>query len=169
MSTRLRIVTGLITIFFFSLVLGYVIPNYVELADYLPPFAPGSETWPKVIAIIGLAMGCLLAASIFKTPFNQLCNADDLQQFLAANKMVILRCAAIVIILAAYISLIPVLGLLVMSSVMLATLLISTSEKSALKFNLLISIALPLGLNYLFASVTNTEFPAGWIWSVFNS
>lgn len=165
MSTRLRIVAGLITILFFSLVLVYVIPNYVELAGYLPPFAPGSETWPKVISIIGLAMGCLLAASIFKTPFSQLCNGADFTQFIRTNKLPMQRCAAIIIILSAYILLIPVLGLLVMSTLMLATLLISTSDKAALKFNLFISIALPIALNYLFASVTNTEFPVGWIWS----
>jgi len=161
MSVYLRMAIGLMVMLFFSLVLLVVIPAYVEKPAFIPGFAPGPDMWPRTISIIGIGVGILY----------MLFQLSDWKRrvpleggWLVATRMYWVRSLVCVSVLLCYVALVPVLGIVLSSTLLLAVLYALLGKPHPMLWMIGLTVAFPYALYWLFSTITTTLFPMGTLW-----
>lgn len=170
MNNHLRLASYLLIALFFGLILAVIIPAYVEIPVFIPGFAPGPKAWPTTIAITGLAVSGLATLHVIFTEYkSRTLQKADRQKQAAPDQLALYsgRFALSLVILYGYVYLIPVVGIVIASSLLLAVLFVFIGIKSHVKWMIVLSILTPIIIYLIFNKVTHTMFPAGWLWDKF--
>ncbi|MBX2832523.1 MAG: tripartite tricarboxylate transporter TctB family protein [Rhodospirillales bacterium] len=157
---------GLVATAFFALVLFVLIPIYVKVPSFIPGFAPPPDMWPRVVAIIGFVMGVLALVLAFpKMRETSKHQVTGLGGNIHRHKVLIARFVGVLVLFAAFVYGLPVIGFVPATVLLLGVLFIMTGnfERKFWMFGL--TIIFPVLLYLLFTEVTHTPFPEGMLFS----
>lgn len=145
----------------FGLILFGLIPAYVPRPAFIPGFAPPPDMWPRVVSMLGMAMGLgamiiALAESRQRPP-----GSFSIGAWCAAHAVHLLRFAYTVAVFAGFLILIPYAGFLGASMLLAGACFVLTGDRRHKRWMVGLTIALPVGLYSFFATVMNTPFPKG--------
>ncbi|MBN8195022.1 MULTISPECIES: tripartite tricarboxylate transporter TctB family protein [Thalassospira] len=153
---------GLLATAFFAIVLFVLIPIYVKVPSFIPGFAPPPDMWPRVVAIIGLVMGVLAVILAFpkmrEASRNQV---TGLGTRIMSHKTLIVRFAAVLVVFAAFVIGMPIVGFVPATILMLGVLFIMTGNFERKFWMIGLTVIFPVLLYLLFTEVTHTPFPEG--------
>ncbi|OSQ36964.1 tripartite tricarboxylate transporter TctB family protein [Thalassospira mesophila] len=154
--------TGLVATAFFALVLFVLIPVYVRVPSFIPGFAPPPDMWPRVIGWVGVVMGAL--ALVLAVPKMRRRSSDQITPigaYLCANRIFAYRFICMIAGFAAFVYLMPKIGFLTATIVLLAFLFIMTGDFTKRAWMIGLSIIFPIFLYVVFTEITHTPFPHG--------
>ena len=157
---------GLVATAFFAIVLFILIPIYVKVPSFIPGFAPPPDMWPRVIAVLGLVMGVL--ALILAFPKSRKTSGEKVTTlgfYLNRNKVFITRFAVLLIVFAAFVYGLPVIGFVPATVLLLGVLFLMTGNFDRRFWMLGLTIIFPVLLYLLFTEVNHTPFPEGTLFS----
>ncbi|MEE3045306.1 MAG: tripartite tricarboxylate transporter TctB family protein [Pseudomonadota bacterium] len=153
---------GLLATAFFAIVLFVLIPIYVKVPSFIPGFAPPPDMWPRVVAIIGLVMGVLAVILAFpkmrEASRNQV---TSLGTRIISHKTLIVRFSAVLVVFAAFVIGMPIVGFVPATILMLGVLFIMTGNFERKFWMIGLTVIFPVLLYLLFTEVTHTPFPEG--------
>lgn len=153
---------GLVATIFFAIVLFVLIPIYVKVPSFIPGFAPPPDMWPRVVAIIGLVMG--ITALVLAFPKMREASRNQVTSLgnrIASHKTLIIRFIGVVIVFAAFVFGMPLVGFVPATVLLLAVLFIMTGNFERKLWMAALTIIFPVLLYLLFTEVTHTPFPEG--------
>jgi hypothetical protein len=157
---------GLVATVFFAIVLFVLIPIYVKVPSFIPGFAPPPDMWPRVVAIIGLVMGGLAVVLTFpKMRAASRNQVTSLGTRIRGHKTLIMRFAAVLVVFAAFVFGMPVVGFVPATILMLAVLFVMTGNVERKFWMIGLAFIFPVLLYLLFTEVTHTPFPEGLLFS----
>lgn len=148
----------------FGIVLFVLIPVYVPRPSFIPGFAPPPDMWPRTVSGIGLALGLLLVALSFSKRAEAIADPESASVLRgeAPKATLLLRFAFAVAAFVLYALLVPFLGFLLTSILMLLLMLAMTGyARARLPVSLALAIGLPVALFFFFSSALHTRFPVG--------
>lgn len=150
-----------------SLLFGYIsfvmIPLYVPRPPFVPGFAPPPDMWPRVVSLLGMVLGLLaMFFSIYGEVRSKgrVPDSPDEENFHWTRSGVI-RFVLTLLVFGGFIALVPWLGFLAASIVLLFVCFLLAGAAQHWKKGLVLSLLLPLALYYFFSHVTHTPFPQG--------
>jgi hypothetical protein len=153
---------GLVATLFFAVILFVLIPIYVKVPSFIPGFAPPPDMWPRVVAILGLVMGVLtLVLTFAKMREAGPEQAESLGARILGNKTHLMRFGAVLIVFAAFVYGMPLIGFVPATVLLLGVLFILTGNFERKFWMIGLSIIFPVLLYLLFTKVTHTPFPEG--------
>ncbi|MBC06153.1 tripartite tricarboxylate transporter TctB family protein [Thalassospira sp.] len=153
---------GLVATVFFAVILFVLIPIYVKVPSFIPGFAPPPDMWPRVVAIVGLVMGVLaLVLSYPKMREASRNQVEGLGNRILGNKTHLMRFGAVLILFAAFVYGMPLIGFVPATVLLLGVLFIMTGNFERKFWMIGLSIIFPVLLYLLFTKVTHTPFPEG--------
>ena len=150
---------GLLVTVVFGITLFALIPAYIERPAFIPGFAPAPDMWPKVVTSLGLAMGLVLLA-FSQVKRNRKSELSPFEWWMTYS-VGASRLMFTLVAFAAFVGLVPLLGFLISSVLLMGTVFALTSGTSHLKWKIALTLLLPTTLHYFFAKVTYTLFPEG--------
>jgi len=157
---------GLLATAFFAIVLFVLIPIYVKVPSFIPGFAPPPDMWPRVVAIIGLVMGILAVVLTFpKMREASRQQVTGLGSRIISHKTLITRFVAVLIVFAAFVFGMPMVGFVPATILMLGVLFVMTGNFDRKFWMIGLALVFPVLLYLLFTEVTHTPFPEGMLFS----
>ncbi|MHC8491201.1 tripartite tricarboxylate transporter TctB family protein [Thalassospira sp. SM2505] len=157
---------GLLATAFFAIVLFVLIPIYVKVPSFIPGFAPPPDMWPRVVAIIGLVMGILAVVLTFpKMREASRQQVTGLGSRIISHKTLIARFVAVLIVFAAFVFGMPMVGFVPATILMLGVLFVMTGNFDRKFWMIGLALVFPVLLYLLFTEVTHTPFPEGMLFS----
>ena len=158
---------GLLIAAFFALVLFVLIPNHVKVPSFIPGFVPPPDMWPRAIAIVGLAMGLLaLVFAVSRTRLGAAEKPVGMDDNPRADRVYILRFVQMATGFGVFVWLMPEIGFLAASIVLLAFLFAMTGRFDQRIWMLGLSVVFPIVLYVIFTEVAHIPFPPGKIFSL---
>lgn len=149
---------GLAVFAFFTFVVLALIPVYVPRPAFIPGFAPPPDMWPRTVSIIGAVFGLIMAfgALIGKPAPTEIIDTDG-----ASSKVHALRFLAVLACFAGFLVLVPWIGFLLASAVLIGVAIFLTGERTYGFWAAGITLVGPVLLVSFFHSVLGTQFPVG--------
>ncbi|QDY71295.1 tripartite tricarboxylate transporter TctB family protein (plasmid) [Qingshengfaniella alkalisoli] len=155
---------GVLITLFFAIVLFTLIPVYVPRPAFIPGFAPPPDMWPRVVSMIGIALG-LVAIFLSLNPKG----ADPAQPEWEQTAPVPTLLGRLGLILAAFgffVFLVSKIGFLIATMLLTGAAIGLTGERKGI-WPIVISVLLPLLLLLFFTTALGTQFPKGEVLKTF--
>lgn len=157
------IVRSVIITALFGTVLLVMIPIYVPRPSFIPGFAPPPDMWPRTVSIIGIVLGLLLSVLSFSKKSQVIADPDSGSSLRGDTPLItlIVRFGWSVLVLSLFVAVVPLLGFLSASTLLLIAMMVLTGYWRKKWTALIVAIFLPLLLYLFFSSALNTRFPTG--------
>lgn len=157
------ITRGVIVTVLFGIVLFVMIPIYVPRPSFIPGFAPPPDMWPRMVSILGMALGLLLLGLSLSKKTEAIADPEAASVIRGDTPLgtLLARFGLTVLAFAVFVFAVGLLGFLLASSLLLVAVLVLTGYWRHKGISLGVAVALPLLLYLFFSSALNTRFPAG--------
>jgi putative tricarboxylic transport membrane protein len=157
---KLPVIRGALIAGFFAIVLFALIPVYVIRPVFTPGFTPPPDWWPRVVSILGIALGLLSILVALKTRGNAPSDTPPVEMT-APTQVLVGRFALVIAVLVGFVVLIPFIGFLLSSILLTGAAIALTGDRKHKTWAVIVSIALPVVLLLFFSKALGTGFPQG--------
>lgn len=157
------ITRGVIVTVLFGIVLFVMIPIYVPRPSFIPGFAPPPDMWPRVVSMLGMALGLLLLGLSLSKKTEAIADPESASTIRGDTPLgtLLARFGLTVLAFAVFVIAVGLLGFLLASILLLVAVLVLTGYWRHKGISLGVAVVLPLLLYLFFSSALNTRFPDG--------